>query len=186
MSKSNENNFKIIRRNNDNKQINYEHKNKHNHEQKYEQKHINNKIKIAKSILPDDDMTNIIPSETDNPFTITLPSATGQLLNVGDLVIIVEQQANKFSSGSVSVFTKITKESYNFPLVGIVQFVGAHNLTTASFGGLINYLDQLKPAKNYYLCDDGLTENSINKKQTPNRFMGTATSTNKILWMPEK
>jgi len=186
MNRTNEN-LKVIRRNN-NKQINREHKynehkqndHKHNNDHKY------NKNKIAKSILTDEMQTNIIPNNIDNPFTITLPSANGQTLDIGNLVIIIEQQASKFSSSTVSVFTKITKElSKNAHLIGIVQSIDAHNLMTASFGGLIDYPDILKPAKNYYLYNDDLSEISIDEKQSRNRFMGTATSTNKILWKPD-
>ena len=195
-----------------NKQINHEHNNEHKYnehkynEHKYNEhkyndhkyndykyndhKHNNdykyNKNKIAKSILTDEMQTNIIPNNIENPFTITLPSATGQTLDIGNLVIIIEQQASKFSSSTVSVFTKITKElSNDAHLIGIVQSIDAHNLMTASFGGLIDYPDTLKPAKKYYLYNGNLSEISIDEKQFRNRFMGMATSTNKILWNPE-
>ena len=163
-------------------------KNKENERHKHRERERNREIEkdIDKdiTILPiieNNEMTN----ENSNPFLIKLPSATGQSFEIGDLVIIIDQKAGKFSNDYVSVFSKLTKESSNSHLIGVVQSIDAHNLTNASFCGLLNYPFPLKPAKNYYLQNESLTENNLNNKQLPNRFMGTATSTNKIFWNPE-
>ena len=143
-----------------------------------------NKPVTAKSILPYIIKNDIIPKYMENPFMVTLPSASGQVLEIGDLVII-SRQTSKFSTTAVSVFTKLTEESaMTAHLIGVVQSIDAHNLINASFGGLINYPDVLTPAKNYYLCNSTLTENRRDEQQQLNRFMGIATSTNKILWRP--
>lgn len=161
--------------------------NSHNSHDKhsYDKPKHENKIITAKSIFPPMIQQNdITPMIVENPFMITLPSAIGQTLEIGDLVII-NKQTSKFSTNIVSVFTKLTEElSTNAHLIGVVQSIDAHNLINASFGGLINYPDGLIPATNYYLYNAKLTENRINGQQELNRFMGTATSTNKILWKP--
>jgi hypothetical protein len=159
---------------------------KHSHDKHSHDKHKHeNKIITAKSIFPQMIQNDITPMIIDNPFMITLPSAIGLVLEVGDMVII-SSQTSKFSTNVVSVFIKLTEElSVSTHLIGVVQSIDAHNLINASFGGLINYPDGLIPATNYYLCNSILTENKFNGQQQLNRFMGTATSTNKILWMPE-